>query len=89
MVPDALTGGPHFGAYCERYIRHTKGRWAGRPLIFDRVQAIRAERRTRHPGMAMLRRPYPLVRLMRCVHCESTFHGDAGIPASIFGIVAA
>lgn len=35
MIPDALTGGPHFAAYCERYIRHTKGRWAGRPLIFE------------------------------------------------------
>ena len=48
------------------------------PALFDRVQAIRAERRTRHPGMTMTRRPYPLVRLMRCIHCESTFHGDAG-----------
>lgn len=35
MVPDVLTGGPHFAAYCERYIRHTKGRWAGKPLIFE------------------------------------------------------
>ena len=35
MVPDALSGGPHFAAYCERYIRHTKGRWAGRPLIYE------------------------------------------------------
>jgi DNA invertase Pin-like site-specific DNA recombinase len=48
------------------------------PALFDRVQAIRAERRTRHAGMTMLRRPYPLVRLMRCIHCESTYHGDAG-----------
>jgi Resolvase, N terminal domain len=48
------------------------------PALFDRVQAIRAERRTRHPGMTMLRRPYPLVRLMRCMHCQSTYHGDAG-----------
>ena len=48
------------------------------PALFDRVAAIRAERCTRHPGMTMLRRSYPLVRLMRCVHCESTFHGDAG-----------
>ena len=32
MVPDALSGGPHFAAYCERYIRHTKGRWAGQPF---------------------------------------------------------
>jgi hypothetical protein len=35
VVPDALTGGPHFAAYCERYIRHTKGRWAGRPLVYE------------------------------------------------------
>ena len=28
--------------------------------------------------MTMRRRSYPLVRLMRCIHCESTFHGDAG-----------
>jgi hypothetical protein len=48
------------------------------PALFDRVQAIRTERRTRHPGMTMLRHSYPLVRLMRCTHCESTFHGDAG-----------
>ena len=48
------------------------------PALFDRVGAIRAERCTRHPGMTMLRRSYPLVRLMRCIHCDSTFHGDAG-----------
>jgi phage terminase large subunit-like protein len=30
-----LSGGPHFAAYCERYVRHTKGRWAGRPLIYE------------------------------------------------------
>jgi len=35
MVPDALTGGPRFAAFCERYIRHTKGRWAGRPLVLE------------------------------------------------------
>ena len=35
MVPDALSGGPHFAAYCERYIRHTKGRWAGQPLVYE------------------------------------------------------
>ena len=35
MVPDALSGGPHFAAYCERYVRHTKGRWAGRPLVYE------------------------------------------------------
>lgn len=34
-IPDALSGGPHFAAYCERYVRHTKGRWAGQPLIFE------------------------------------------------------
>lgn len=35
MVPDALSGGPHFAAFCEHYIRQTKGRWAGRPLILE------------------------------------------------------
>lgn len=35
MIPDALSGGPHFAAYSERYIRHTKGRWAGQPLVFE------------------------------------------------------
>ncbi len=35
MVPDALSGGPHFAAYCERYVGHTKGRWAGRPLVYE------------------------------------------------------
>ncbi len=34
-IPDALSGGPHFAAYCERYVRHTKGRWAGQPLIYE------------------------------------------------------
>ena len=38
MVPASLTGGPHFTDYCERYIRHTKGRWAGRPLVFESWQ---------------------------------------------------
>ncbi len=47
------------------------------PVLFDRVQAIRADRRTRHPGLAEQRRPYPLVRLMRCVGCGSGYHGDA------------
>ena len=28
--------------------------------------------------MTTLRRPYPLARLMHCVHCGSTYHGDAG-----------
>ena len=48
------------------------------PVLFERVQAIREERRTRHPGRTVLRRPYPLVRLMRCIHCDSTFQGDSG-----------
>ena len=47
------------------------------PALFDRVQAIRADRRTRHPGMGERRRPYPLVRLMRCAGCGSGYHGDA------------
>jgi phage terminase large subunit-like protein len=34
-IPDALSGGPHFAAYGERYIRHTKGRWAGQPLVYE------------------------------------------------------
>lgn len=33
-----LTGGPHFAACSERYIRHTKGRWAGQPLVFEAWQ---------------------------------------------------
>jgi len=47
------------------------------PALFERVQAIRAERRTRHPGGIARRRPYPLARLMRCIHCGSAYHGDA------------
>jgi DNA invertase Pin-like site-specific DNA recombinase len=47
------------------------------PGLFERVQAIRAQRRTRHPGGILRRRPYPLARLMRCIHCGSTYHGDA------------
>ena len=34
-IPNELSGGPYFSAYCERYIRHTKGRWAGKPLVFE------------------------------------------------------
>lgn len=34
-IPDLLSGGPHFAAYCERYLRHTKGRWAGQPLLYE------------------------------------------------------
>ena len=35
MIADELSGGPHFEAFCERYIQHTKGRWAGQPLILE------------------------------------------------------
>jgi phage terminase large subunit-like protein len=35
VVPDALTDGPRFAAYCARYIRHTKGRWGGDPLTLE------------------------------------------------------
>jgi phage terminase large subunit-like protein len=35
VVPDELTGGPHFAAFCERYIEHTKGRWARQPLTLE------------------------------------------------------
>jgi phage terminase large subunit-like protein len=35
VVPDACTGGPRFAAFCERYVRHTKGRWAGSPLLLE------------------------------------------------------
>lgn len=47
------------------------------PALFDRVQAIREERRTRHPAGPAARRAYPLVRLMRCATCGSTYQGDA------------
>ena len=35
MVPDERTGGPRFATFCERYVRHTKGRWAGQPLVLE------------------------------------------------------
>jgi phage terminase large subunit-like protein len=35
VVPDALTGGPHFAAFCEHYVEHTKGRWASQPLLLE------------------------------------------------------
>lgn len=35
MVPDDLTGGPRFAAFCERYVRHTKGRWTGQSLVLE------------------------------------------------------
>jgi len=46
------------------------------PVLFERVQELRAERSTRHPG-ATIRRSYPTVRLMRCTSCDSTYFGDA------------
>jgi len=30
-----LTDGPRVAAFCKRYVRHTKGRWAGLPLTFE------------------------------------------------------
>ena len=35
MVPDARTGGPRFAAFCERFVRHTKGRWSGQPFVLE------------------------------------------------------
>lgn len=34
-IPDSRSGGPYFAAFCERYLRHTKGRWAGDALVFE------------------------------------------------------
>ena len=50
------------------------------PVLFERVQAIRDNRRTAHSagGGSFGRRSYPLVRLMRCLTCGSGYHGDAG-----------
>ena len=50
------------------------------PALFERVQAIRAQRRTAHSagGGSYGRRSYPLVHLMRCLGCGSGYHGDAG-----------
>lgn len=33
-----LTDGPRVAAFARRYLRHTKGRWAGQPLIFEAWQ---------------------------------------------------
>ena len=38
MVPDDRTGGPRFAAFCERYVRHTKGRWSGQPFVLESWQ---------------------------------------------------
>lgn len=35
MIPDDLTLGPRFAAFTEHYIRQTKGRWAGSPLVLE------------------------------------------------------
>lgn len=35
MIPDALTAGPRFAAFAETYCQHTKGRWAGKPVILE------------------------------------------------------
>lgn len=39
MVRDERSGGPHFARFCEHYIRQTKGRWAGAPLVLEPWQA--------------------------------------------------
>lgn len=35
MVPDELTAGPRVAAFAARYCIHTKGQWAGQPVIFE------------------------------------------------------
>lgn len=30
-----LTDGPRFASFCEQYVRHTKGRWAGQPFVLE------------------------------------------------------
>ena len=49
------------------------------PALFERVQQIRIERRTRHSagGGSVGRRPYPLVSLLSCARCGCHYHGDA------------
>ncbi len=49
------------------------------PWLFGRVQELRAERRTRHTagGGGFRRRPYALVRLLRCAGCGTHYRGDA------------
>ncbi len=69
MVADALTGGPHFAALCERYIEHTKGGWARQSLILEDWQrdfwweALEMDRRRR---VSSSTRPY-FARLQRVV----------------------
>ena len=48
------------------------------PVLFERVQQVRTERRCRHGGgSGFARRSYPLVRLLRCAGCGSRYRGDA------------
>lgn len=35
MIPDDRSGGPHFERFARTYCRHTKGRWAGQPVILE------------------------------------------------------
>ncbi len=35
MVPDERTGGPRFAAFCERFVRHTKGHWSVQPFVLE------------------------------------------------------
>lgn len=37
--PSFRTDGPRYREFCRRYIRHTKGAWAGRPLILEDFQS--------------------------------------------------
>ena len=39
-IPDAFTGGPRFAAFCSHFLRHTKGRWAGHPVLFEDWQDV-------------------------------------------------
>ena len=49
------------------------------PALFDRVQSVRAGRRTAYSVGAKpnTRRSYPLVPFMHCLDCGSGYHGDA------------
>jgi DNA invertase Pin-like site-specific DNA recombinase len=48
------------------------------PALFERVAQLRARRRTRHGGgSGFPRRSYPLLRLLHCADCDSSYHGDA------------
>ncbi len=49
------------------------------PVLFERVQAMRRARHTRHSagGGEAGRRSYPVARLLRCAACGCGYHGDA------------